>query len=140
MKMIAMAAALAASGAQAETADPFCTDIQRLALSAGETVPFQSMAGASLWSLLGSYCAVDDPASPKFLCTRSLAPPGVSRTLLSAKIQACLPGASVTSVGDWRDESLIRHGRLAIRVTEHGAPRAHVGRIVTLYISAEPEN
>ena len=133
---ILIAAALLAAPAQAEIPPPdrFCTHLKRLAAAAEETPAFASLGGQSLDALLGSYCVVP-PTAVTILCVRSLLPPEISAGTLVARTKQCLPGLRVTPDTGFR-EIRVEHGRLRIEIAESGGPGAHVGRTVTLYISA----
>lgn len=135
---ILIAAVLLAAPAQAHIPPPdrFCTHLHRLAAAAEETPAFASLGGQSLDALLGSYCIVP-PTAVTILCTRSLLPPEISAGSVIARMAQCLPGLRITPESGFR-ETRVEHGRLRIEISESGGPGAHVGRIVTLYISAIP--
>lgn len=135
MKLVIAAILLAAPAQAAPPTDVFCTDLRALAVAAEEAPPFASLGGTSLRSLLDSYCVVP-PTAVAFLCTRSLLPRHIGAASLIERMRQCLPGLRVTDNVGYR-ETRVEHGRLRIDVTESGGERAHVGRIVTIYISAE---
>ena len=128
---IALLAALLLS---AETnPDPFCSEIKALRAGSEESPPFGSLAGRDFYILLGSYCRMSNPAATAWLCTRQLAPDGVSKDIVTAKIAACLADATVVKGVNRYESDMVRAGRLSMRISESGGPRAHVGRIVTLH-------
>lgn len=135
---ILIAAALLAAPAQAHVPPPdrFCIHLKGLAAAAEETPAFASLGGQSLDALLGSYCVVP-PTAVTMLCVRSLLPPEISAESLVARMEQCLPGFRITPDTGFR-ETRVEHGRLRIDIAENGGPGAHVGRTVTLYISAIP--
>ena len=138
MKMAIAAALLAAPMQNDVRADNFCAELQSLASGAEETPAFGSLAGTSLHSLLQGYCMIGRPAETIILCHRVLIPDHINRDALSERIQICLPGARVTRADSIRDDTLIEHGRLRIKIAESGGKGAHVGRIMTLYFRAAP--
>jgi hypothetical protein len=136
MKILLAALLLAAAPPKAAPADRFCADLRSLAAAAEENPAFGSLAGASLHSLLGSYCMVSTPAGIAFLCTRSLAPPELATDTLVERMKLCLPGAVVTKGEYPMDSTRVEHGRIRMEISESGGPGAHVGRIVTVSIEA----
>lgn len=79
--------------------------------------------------------ATGDDKRQYWLCTQNLAPAAMSRDALAARVADCLPEA-VRSRGDYGQEAVFTLPRAQIRVSEHGGPRAKVGRIVTLVVEA----
>lgn len=133
MKTILAAFLLLAGAAPDAPADPFCDAVRRLDRGAAGTPPFAGLAGTRLDALLGSRCLVP-PKAVTLLCTRNLLPREITRQSVIDGIRRCLPAATLEESS--RRESVVRHDRLLIGVTERGADRAHVGRIITLYIRA----
>lgn len=140
MRTILAALLLAAPAAASPSPKDPCAEYVRLADAAEETPSFDSLAGTNLNGLLGSWCPVSKPAPLRMLCTRSLLPPDVSAKSVAGKFRQCLPGTTVEPSEKWPDRFFrIAHGRLRVDIEEHGDERAHVGRIVTLYIYTDPE-
>jgi hypothetical protein len=139
MKLLLAAALLAVPGAAlARKDDPFCRDVRRLARGAAETPPFRSLRAENFTPrLLARGCFFSDAGG--YTCSQTLVPPGLTRESVARRIHACLPGATLATRRDYLNhERIVRRGRFSARVVEHGAPRAHVGRIINIYIAAEP--
>ena len=140
MRTILAALLLAAPAAASPPREDGCAEYVRLAAAAEETPTFDSLAGTNLNGLLGSWCPVSSPAPLRMLCTRSLLPRHISAQSVAEKFRRCLPGTTVEPGDKWPGRSFrIAHGRLRVDIEEHGGERAHVGRIVTLYIYTDPE-
>ena len=140
MRMFLAAFLLAGPAAAAPPPPDPCVEYVRLAAAAEETPVFRSLAGTRLDGLLESWCPVSSPASLRMLCTRNLLPPHISARSVAEKFRQCVPGSTVEPGEEWPGRSFrIAHGRLRVDIQEHGADRAHVGRIVTLYIYSDPE-
>lgn len=140
MRTILAALLLAAPAAASPPPQDPCAEYVRLAAAAEETPVFDSLAGANLNGLLESWCPISKPAPLRMLCTRNLLPRHISAQSVSEKFRQCLPGATVEPGEKWPGRSFrIAHGRLRVDIEEHGGERAHVGRIVTLYIYTDPE-
>jgi len=139
MRSISLALALlpAATAAEAPAEDPFCEPLRQLAQGAGETVPFQSLRESGFQSGLGSaYCSFNDAGG--YTCGHSLARPDETRDNYARRIAACLPGSTRTTETDYPDRyEVVRLGKFRVRVVEHGNDRAHVGRIIDIYIDAD---
>jgi hypothetical protein len=81
--------------------------------------------------------ATGDERQQYWVCGQSLAPAWLSGESLSAHVAACRPEAARTEDRMGRETIFtVPHAR--IRVSEHGGPRAHVGRIVELVVEAIP--
>lgn len=136
MKLLVAAALLALpTAARAKGDDVFCEDVRRLARGAEEAPPFRSLvAGNVRPRLLAHGCSHNMRGG--YTCLQTLAPRGLTRESIAARIRACLPGATLAAS---RDELVVRRGRFTASVGEHGTERAHVGRSVAIYIAAETE-
>jgi hypothetical protein len=139
MKLLLAAALLTLPNvAPAKGDDVFCQDVQRLARTAGEAPPFHSLVAENFRPrLLEHGCSHNMRGG--YTCSQTLAPRGLTRESVAGRIRACLPGATLATRRDYlHHELIVSRGRFTATVAEHGAERAHVGRIVTLYIDAEP--
>ena len=71
-----------------------------------------------------------------FLCFHNLSRPDETSESYSARLMACLPGATRrTEVRDHHDLVIVRSGPLEARVDGHGADRGHVGRTVSIFFA-----
>jgi hypothetical protein len=137
MKLLLAAALLSLpNAAQAKGDDAFCQDVRRLARAAEETPPFRSLVAENFRPrLLAHGCSHNMRGG--YTCLQTLAPRGLTRESVAERIRACLPGATLTTRRDYlHHELIVSRGRFTASVSEHGAERAHVGRIISLYIDA----
>lgn len=120
--------------------DVFCEDVRRVAAGAEESPPFASLRAVNFEPrLLAGNCFFSD--SGGYTCGQSLVPAELTKETVAARIQACLPGATLTVERTYLlDQRVVRLGRFSATVMEHGGPRAHVGRIINIYIAAERAN
>ena len=141
MKLLLAAALLTLpSAAQARDDDVFCQDVRRLARAAKEAPPFHSLVAENFRPrLLAHGCSHNMRGG--YTCSQTFAPRGLTRESVAGRIRACLPGATLTVRRDYlHHELIVSRGRFTASVAEHGAERAHVGRIITLYIDAPRAN
>jgi hypothetical protein len=120
----------------------FCNDLRRVLESAAEDTPFRALErSAAAPPRLGfRHCARSGDARQAYwLCSQNLAPDHLSAVGLAEQVRACLPKAvPLVLPARARREARFAVGNATIRIDEHGAPRAHVGRIVTLVVEAPP--
>ena len=135
MKFLLAALLLAApAAAQTRSGDDFCRDFRRLARTAVETPPFRSLqSDGPRQQMLPNGCIFNSAGG--YSCAWGIhLPRDVTRESIARHIQACLPGATLATSGDY---VIVRSGRLVARVIEYGTELSHVGRTVAAYITAE---
>lgn len=144
--MAAAAALAAAGGAQAQAADEaarferdYCHDLQRLVQGAPDFVAIYNARPAPPWlGFRPGACRAHEaterlPAA--WSCHQHLAPRHLGLDRLVAQTGACLPAARLERDRLGREATFTLPG-LRILISEHGGPRAHVGRIVALRVEA----
>jgi len=139
----ALAAALLQAGAgraaEAERTDAFCLDLGRLLQAAGTEGGFAGLErarGAPPRLGFPAPCqATGDERRQYWVCGQSLAPDWLGRAGLAAQVAACLPDSARTEDRGARETVFAAPG-VRIRISEHGGPRAHVGRTVSLVVEA----
>lgn len=134
-----MAAALALSPASAGAQEAeraqrlFCRDLKQVVAAAEDDPPFYGLErGVAAPPTLGFRpgCQVSGGGARRaWFCHQTLAPPELSLAALAQRTAACLPEAKPLPAS--RGEALFALPGLRIRISERGAPRAHVGRIVS---------
>lgn len=141
---IAAAALLAPVASQAQQGlvhQDFCDGLERVieaARNEGGFLHLERARGAPPHLGFRHGCrATGDSRRQYWLCSQNLAPAAMSRDALAERVSACLP-RSVRSTSDYRHEIVFTLPQAQIRISEHGGPRAKVGRIVQLVIEATP--
>jgi len=135
-----------ASGAAAQrpsTQEQFCHDLNRIVAAAEETPqPFYSLErSAAAPPTLGfgpRQCfRAGDARRAYWHCHQTLAPEHLGAERLAEATRACLSDA-VALPTDMRREARFRVPHAEISISETGGPRAHVGRVVSYIVAADP--
>jgi hypothetical protein len=131
---IAAAALLAPGLAGAEPPSKqqiFCAELRRIVEVAelGGDFTYLERSRAAAPRLGFRKCFAAAAARPAWYCHQSMAPDHLSLDGLAASTADCLPEAARTPASG--DEAIFTLPHARIRITEHGGPRAHVGRIVS---------
>lgn len=140
MRALAAAAALlAATGAQAQASrgaeSAFCRDLERLLDRAPDFDALYNARPDPPW--LGFRPGACRAYGRAYMCHQSLAPDSLTLAGLAAATAACLPHASRRDDPAGR-ETVFALPVARILIRESGGPRAHVGRIVTFRVEADP--
>jgi hypothetical protein len=151
IRAIAAAAALLAAGAaQAQTVSEalaqaarfereLCHGLNRLVEAAPDFTGLYDARPAPPWlGFRPGSCRAHEgsetlPAS--YWCHQNLAPAHLSLESLAAATAACLPQGK-RERGEWGREAIFTLPEMRILISEHGAPGAHVGRIVGYRVEA----
>ena len=141
---IAAAALLLQTSAQTQGAPVrqiFCRGLERVVEAARDEGGFlrleRSRSAPPHLGFLHGCRATGDRRRQYWLCNQSLAPPELSLESLAAQTAACFPEALQGKDGPYRETVFTLPGA-RIHISEHGGPRAHVGRIVELMVEAIP--
>ena len=143
--MVAVLAGLAtASGAAAKRPTEqaqFCHDLNRIVEAAEESPqPFYSLerSAAAPPTLGFVHCGrAGDARRAYWHCHQTLAPEHLGAERLAEATRACLTDA-VAQPSDMRREARFRVPHAEITISETGGPRAHVGRVVSYIVAADP--
>ena len=136
--MIALVLAAVSGTAQAVPSRMaiFCAELERTieAVELGDTTALERSRARQPDFGFQSRCGAQGRG---WFCHQSLAPPGLSLDGLVEGVSHCRPGLSRASAS--RADHVVFEGpSVRILIMESGAPRAHVGRIVTF--SIEPRD
>lgn len=118
-------------------ANPFCDDVAKLVQGAAEPIPFQTLReGDFVPRLLERGCY---PGGVGYFCQQSMLPDAVTRDGVAKDIAACLPGAKITVEKSkfGLEYAVVSGSSMRFTLTETGAPKAHVGRILRIEIAAD---
>ncbi|RYG78367.1 MAG: hypothetical protein EON59_17030 [Alphaproteobacteria bacterium] len=127
----------AALFALAALADPYCSEVAKLAEGAREPIPFQTMRDANYKpQLLTAGCF---PGGVGYFCQQSLLPPEVTGPGTAKRLAACLPDAKITVEKRVPNvsETVVTGSGLEISVEESGSDGAKAGRILRIQITAD---
>ena len=139
----ALAAAMAAGAAQAQPPAPpdgaFCAELQRIVAAADDEEPFLALerprpSPPTLGFRYGCGRA-GDARRHYWACSQTLAPDWLGAARLVERTRRCLPEARALPVEHHREFRFDLPGA-EIRISEHGGPSAHVGRVVSFTVEA----
>lgn len=118
-------------------ADPFCDDVAKLAEGAREPIPFETLRDADFKPRLLRYGCYSGGTG--YYCYQSLLPPEITRDGMARRIASCLPDGkfAVEKPGLGDAEMVVTGSGLRFSVQETGSDRAHVGRVLHIYIAAD---
>lgn len=140
---IIAAMAMAAGAAQAQPPAPpdavFCAQLRRIVAAADDEEPFLALemarpAPPRLGFRQGCGRA-GDARRHYWACSQTLAPDWLAAARLAERTRRCLPAARALPVEFQREFRFALPGA-EIRISEHGGPRAHVGRVVSFVVEA----
>lgn len=137
----AMLAASAASGAAAmpSAQEIFCADLARVLETArigGDFIDLErSRAAPPALGFARGCRAAGDTRRHYWVCHQQFAPESMGVEALAGRVAACLPEAVRAKPGMYR-EAVFTLPYARIRVSEHGGPGGHVGRIAELLVEA----
>lgn len=121
---------LAALFALTALADPFCSDVTRLAEGAREPIAFQSLKDTGFKPrLLGAGCF---PGGEGYFCQQSKLPADMNQQSFASRIAACVPGAKITveKRPGSKPETVVSAAELRIEIEESGSDQAPNGRVL----------
>lgn len=130
--MLAAAASAAPAQAIPSRTAIFCAQLERTieAVELGDTTALERSRARPPDFGFRSRCGAQGGG---WFCHQSLAPPGLSLDSLVESVSRCRAGLSRVS-SSTADHVVFEGSSVRILVMESGAPRAHVGRIVTFSI------
>jgi len=127
----------AAAFALAALADPWCSEIAKLAEGGREPIPFQSIRDADYSpKLLAAGCF---PGGVGYFCQQSLLPPAITVDSTAKRIAACLPDAKITveKPRNGLSEAVVTGSGLEFALEESGSASGKVGRILRIQITTD---
>jgi hypothetical protein len=118
-------------------ADPFCSDVVRLAEGAREAIPFQSLRDADFKPQLLRFGCF--PGGEGYFCQQSAVPAEITSQNVATRIAACLPDAkiAVEKQPGSRPETVVSGSGTRFQIEESGSASAQGGRILRIQIVAD---
>ena len=118
-------------------ADPFCTDVLKLAEGAREPIPFQTLRDADFKPQLLRYGCF--PGGEGYFCQQSSLPADITEQAMSTRIAACLPDAkiAVEKQPGSRPQTVVSGAGARFQLEESGAATAQTGRILRIQIVSD---
>ena len=143
MKLLTWLMMAQAAAGQAPAPPPagFCRDLERVVEAAARPGGFDALEIARPnppdFGFLYGCGRSGDARQAYWLCTQNLAPESLGHERLAANVTACRPDAQPLPT-EHRGERRFRLPHAEVRIFESGGPRAHVGRMVSFVVAADP--